>query len=131
MALVNAHHFKDCRQVYREAGLPSDTGPFVGPFSTLSLDRGDPLLDKTSGVYLIWRYRHDQARECIYVGEVSRQPAHRRLRQHWDKADNPHLRDWILNHALHFCFAPCSKGKEKFYEKKLMDLLDPKANIRR
>ena len=132
MALINSHHFKgplNCKQVYRLAGLPDDTNHFGGAFNVLSLNSAHPLLDETSGVYLIW---YEKTGECIYVGEVSKQPAKRRLLQHWKKAGNPHLRDWIVSgYPLNFCFAPCRKGKEKFYERKIMDLLDPEANLRR
>lgn len=132
MAPVNTLNFNSplsCDQIYQLAGLPADTHHFGGPFSISNLNSAHPLLDETSGVYLIW---YEKTGECIYVGEVSRRPAKRRLLEHWKDADNPHLRDWVRSgYALNFCFAPCHKGKEKFYEQKIIDLLDPEANIRK
>lgn len=103
---------------------------FKGPFNITSFHSAHPLLDETSGVYVIW---YEKTEGYIYVGEVSRQPAKKRLMQHWTKSHNRVLRDWVqsFGHSLNFCFMPCLPGREKHYEQKLIDLLDPEANIRR
>ena len=103
---------------------------FKGPLSMVSLQDDDPMLDENSGVYVIWYRGAGDWISVAYVGEVSRQPVKKRLEQHLANCHNPELRDLIAAHgqALQFCFIPCRKGREKYYERKLINLLSPETN---
>ena len=103
---------------------------FKGYVNMVGLQDDDPMLEEQSGVYVIFYRGAGSWVSIAYVGEVSRQPVKKRLEQHLANCHNPDLRALIAarRQTLEFCFIPCKKGREKYFERKLINLLSPETN---
>lgn len=80
------------------------------------------------GVYAFWCRSNGK---CIYVGKAEDQPIKDRLKAHWRRSHNRTLRLWIeaFGEHLDICFTPVSSGQIERFERRLIRLWRPEANI--
>lgn len=79
------------------------------------------------GIYVIW-----SGRNCVYVGETSKQSIRARLLSHLSDSHNPYLNEWIrAKTILKFHYSVHVNHLQiKMFESELIKLLTPKCNIK-
>ena len=80
------------------------------------------------GVYAFWCR---QTGKCVYVGKASERPIRDRLHDHWSGSHNKTLRLWIqeFGDQLDLCFAHVQRDKVALFERRLIHLWNPEANV--
>jgi len=87
----------------------------------------DKIPSDARGVYGFW-YRPNG--KCLYIGQAKGQPIKSRLKQHWNRQENPKLHLWMkaFGQQIEICYLLADDAKIDKLEKRLIKAFRPETN---